>query len=272
MRILAALIALSCSCLRTTTFHCTSSTECTKGGVAGECQAETGVCSFADTGCASGQRYGELSGSVAGQCVGAAMTPDAPPGYYKVGGTVSGLAGTGLVLHDNGADALTVDTSGPFAFATSLMTGKTYDVTVATQPTMGTCSVGMGSGTIASADVTNVAVTCTGAGGDPGIFCGGSTYCTASTMVCCNPNGTPTCTTSGACAGARMSCDDAADCGSSMPICCARVNGAGNWQSSQCQSSCGAPNLVMCDPNVSGACATGACKPWAKLTGYYACQ
>ena len=81
---------------------------------------------------------------------------------YTVGGTVSGLAGTGLVLQNNGADPLPIATIGAFTFATPVATGATYNVTVQTQPSnpAQTCTVRNGSGSISGANVTNVTVTC----------------------------------------------------------------------------------------------------------------
>lgn len=87
-------------------------------------------------------------------------TTPPPPTQYTIGGQVTGLSGTGLVLQDNGGDNLTVSASGPFTFATKLNSGATYSVTVMTQPSGQTCTVASGSGT-ASANVTNVAVSCT---------------------------------------------------------------------------------------------------------------
>ena len=79
---------------------------------------------------------------------------------YTVGGTVSGLTGT-VVLQDNGGDNLSVSANGPFTFATALASGAAYSVTVITNPTGQTCTVTNGSGTIASTNITNMAVTCT---------------------------------------------------------------------------------------------------------------
>ena len=79
---------------------------------------------------------------------------------YTVGGSVSGLSGT-VVLQDNGGDNLSLSASGPFTFATALAGGTAYNVTVKTSPTGQTCTVSGGSGTIGSANVTNVAVSCT---------------------------------------------------------------------------------------------------------------
>jgi alpha-tubulin suppressor-like RCC1 family protein len=80
---------------------------------------------------------------------------------YSVGGSVSGLTATGLVLTNNGGDALTV-TSGAskFAFATALAFGSNYAVAVQTQPAGQTCSVAGGAGAVGAGDVTTVAVTC----------------------------------------------------------------------------------------------------------------
>jgi hypothetical protein len=80
---------------------------------------------------------------------------------YTVGGTVAGLAGSGLVLRLNGGSDLTVGTNGPFTFAGGLVSGTPYTVTVGTQPAGQTCTVANGSGTIGTANVDNVAVTCT---------------------------------------------------------------------------------------------------------------
>ena len=80
---------------------------------------------------------------------------------YRVGVTVTGLSGAGLVLRNNGGDDLRVTGSGSFDFATTVLSGKAYDVTVATQPSSPTqsCTVASGKGTMGGAKVT-LAVTC----------------------------------------------------------------------------------------------------------------
>jgi hypothetical protein len=82
---------------------------------------------------------------------------------FTIGGTVSGLGGTGLMLQNNGGDDLSVSADGAFTFTTPLADGSAYDVAVLTQPTglSQTCTVANASGTLMGADVTNVAVTCT---------------------------------------------------------------------------------------------------------------
>lgn len=81
---------------------------------------------------------------------------------FAVGGNVSGLVGSGLVLQNNGAGDLPVAADGTFAFTERLATGNAYNVVVLSNPTSPsqTCTVAQGSGTIASADIANVAVTC----------------------------------------------------------------------------------------------------------------
>ena len=73
---------------------------------------------------------------------------------------MSGLSGT-VVLQDNGGDNLSVTANGSFTFATALAGGAAYSVTVKTNPSGQTCTVSSGSGTVGSANVTNVAVSCT---------------------------------------------------------------------------------------------------------------
>ena len=82
---------------------------------------------------------------------------------YTVGGSVSGLTGTGLVLQDNGGDNLSISASGTFTFVTRVASGGAYAVTVQTQPSGQSCAVANGSGTMGTANITNVTVTCTAA-------------------------------------------------------------------------------------------------------------
>jgi DNA-binding beta-propeller fold protein YncE len=81
---------------------------------------------------------------------------------YFIGGTVTGLTTGSLTLQDNGGDNLNVQGSAPnFTFATGLASGATYVVTVQTQPTGFTCAVSPTTPqTVASSNVTSVAVTC----------------------------------------------------------------------------------------------------------------
>lgn len=120
--------------------------------------------SVSDT-CADGASVGVLDGLTytialldADCVVSAAFVPDA----HTVGGSVNGLAGSGLQLRINGAETLAVDADGAFAFPTALVYGTIYDVVVATQPEQPwqTCTVANGSGTIGDADVIGVVVTC----------------------------------------------------------------------------------------------------------------
>ena len=83
-----------------------------------------------------------------------------PPPNYTLGGTVSGLTASGLVLAD-GPQTITVKSSAKsFTFGPMLVSGSTYVVTVQTQPAGQVCSVTDGSGAATTANVANVVVAC----------------------------------------------------------------------------------------------------------------
>ncbi|HVV49258.1 MAG TPA: hypothetical protein VHO06_06350, partial [Polyangia bacterium] len=100
---------------------------------------------------------------------------------YTVGGTVSGLAGTGLVLKDNGGDNLSVTANGTFTFATPVASGSAYAVTVGTLPSSPAqnCAVTSGTGTIAGAAVSNVSIVCTNV-----VFCATAAENGTITLTC----------------------------------------------------------------------------------------
>ena len=102
-------------------------------------------------------------------------TLNAPPVTYTIGGNVSGLTGSGLVLEDNGTNNLTVTADGPFVFTTPIASGNAYAVTVLTQPSSPaqTCRVTNGTGA-ATANVTNVQVACTNPNANLWTWMGGS--------------------------------------------------------------------------------------------------
>jgi len=82
---------------------------------------------------------------------------------FTVGGTITGLDGSGMVLQNNGGDNLNVSGTGNvnFTFATPLIPGATYNVTILTQPSNPAqiCNVANATGTI-SGSVTNVEISC----------------------------------------------------------------------------------------------------------------
>jgi hypothetical protein len=97
-----------------------------------------------------------------GACSGGGSNAGGGPDTHTVGGSVSGLQGTGLVLQDNLGNDLPIVSSGTFVFTTAIAAGGAYSVTVKTQPTNAwqTCTVSGGSGTVAAANITGVVVTC----------------------------------------------------------------------------------------------------------------
>ncbi len=79
---------------------------------------------------------------------------------YTIGGTVTGLGGSGLVLQDNLANNLSIGSNGSFAFLGTFATGTPYSVTVLSSPAGQNCGVTNGSGTVANANVTSIQVNC----------------------------------------------------------------------------------------------------------------
>jgi len=79
---------------------------------------------------------------------------------YSVGGSVTGLTGSGLVLA-SGTDTLAVAANAvAFTLPNTFASGASYEVTVKAHPPGLRCSVTDGSGVVAAANVSNVTVTC----------------------------------------------------------------------------------------------------------------
>jgi environmental stress-induced protein Ves len=101
------------------------------------------------------------SGTVEGAAIEVVVT--CTTNSFAIGGTVSGLEGTGLILQNNGGDDLLIGADGTFAFPIPVASGAAYAVTVSAQPASPwqTCAVTNGSGTLAGAAIADVTVTCT---------------------------------------------------------------------------------------------------------------
>ncbi|WP_395377132.1 choice-of-anchor D domain-containing protein [Marinicella sp. W31] len=102
----------------------------------------------------------DATGTLAGSDVTIAVT--CAKDTFTVGGSVSGLTGTGLTLQNNAGDDLLITADGSFTFNTALADLSNYAVIVSTQPNTPTqsCTVSNGSGQINGENVTNVSVDC----------------------------------------------------------------------------------------------------------------
>jgi uncharacterized repeat protein (TIGR03803 family) len=101
-----------------------------------------------------------VCGALVGCGGGSGDTASPTPMAFTVGGSISGLTGTGLVLEDNGTDRVTAAASATsFIFSGRVASGGAYAVTVTTQPVGQTCTVSSGSGMV-NANITTAAVTC----------------------------------------------------------------------------------------------------------------
>jgi uncharacterized repeat protein (TIGR03803 family) len=100
------------------------------------------------SGCGSGSGHG-----------GSGQTPIQTQ-TYSLGGTVSGLSGSGLTLGNGGTTLQVAAGATSFTMSSSMASGTAYAITVVSQPADQTCTVAQGSGTIGTANVGNVVVTC----------------------------------------------------------------------------------------------------------------
>jgi hypothetical protein len=115
--------------------------------------------------CAVTNGSGSLTANVSNVAI-TCTTPPAPA--YTVGGTITGLTGTGLSLRLNNQAGASYNTSPAagavtFGFTQTLATGDAYNVGIRVHPTNPAqiCTLASGAGTIGSANVSNVAITCT---------------------------------------------------------------------------------------------------------------
>jgi len=82
------------------------------------------------------------------------------PALYGVGGSISALTTSGLSLGASGNSVSVPAGAATFQLPNLFAAGAAYQVRVLAQPQGQTCSVAAGSGTIGSASVTNVQVSC----------------------------------------------------------------------------------------------------------------
>jgi hypothetical protein len=90
----------------------------------------------------------------------AIVVSNGPP-TYTIGGTLIGLAAGATVQVLNATATLPLSANGAFTLPTGLPSGGNYAVTVGTATSAQICTVQNGSGTVVSANVTNVVVYCT---------------------------------------------------------------------------------------------------------------
>jgi hypothetical protein len=118
--------------------------------VTGQPASPTQVCSVT-----SGGTGTVTNGNVSGITVACTTTT------FTVSGRVSGLAGSGLTLNDGAGHVVPASPSG---FSTTLASGTAYSWSIASNPTSPwqTCAVTAGAtGTVTTANIGNVVVTCT---------------------------------------------------------------------------------------------------------------
>jgi len=104
-------------------------------------------------------RVRALGDGVASDYSNVATATTAARSTFAIGGTVTGLRGSVVLVNRGTNEELTVDADGAFTFVTTQDAGTTFDVAVSTQPRGQRCDVAAGLGVVTAA-VTAVRVTC----------------------------------------------------------------------------------------------------------------
>lgn len=88
------------------------------------------------------------------------VTPPTPT--YTLGGSVTGLSASGLVLSDGIETVAVPPNASGFTFPTQLTSSTKYSVTIVSQPTgiTQTCVLSNATGSVGNSNITNVAVSC----------------------------------------------------------------------------------------------------------------
>jgi 6-phosphogluconolactonase (cycloisomerase 2 family) len=84
---------------------------------------------------------------------------------FQLGGTVSGLVGSGLVISDSNGAEFKASSNGAFSLPGEYSAGSAYSVSVSAQPISSPaqyCAVGNASGTFGNSSISDIAVTCHG--------------------------------------------------------------------------------------------------------------
>jgi 6-phosphogluconolactonase len=87
---------------------------------------------------------------------------EGPTPAHTIGGTVSGVAGSGLALQNGLGGTVSVAANATTFTFSALPEGTSYNVTIRQQPSAPgqTCTVSNGAGTVGTEDITTIAVTC----------------------------------------------------------------------------------------------------------------
>ncbi len=125
-------------------------------------QADAGQAVQSASGCGGSLAAGGFTFSTAAIDTDCSVSVQFAPLQRHIGGTVTGLAGSGLQLSLNGSETLAVSADGAFRFNTTLAGGDAYAAAIAVQPQQPRqdCVVVNGSGVVGAGDVTNIVIHC----------------------------------------------------------------------------------------------------------------
>jgi hypothetical protein len=96
-----------------------------------------------------------------GELISQATTPTTPTTpTYTIGGTITGFTSGTLILQLNTDADTSIAANTKYTFSTKLATGTAYTITIKTNPTGSFCLITNATGTVSSADISNVNITC----------------------------------------------------------------------------------------------------------------
>lgn len=79
---------------------------------------------------------------------------------YSVGGSISGLRASGLVLSNGSATLSLASGATSFSFSAKKSTGETYSVAIQSNPTGQTCNLSNSVGTVGSQSISDISILC----------------------------------------------------------------------------------------------------------------
>ncbi len=87
---------------------------------------------------------------------------DCETNRYTIGGTISGLEGSGLILQNNDGNDLSITADGNFTFSQAIVDGGSFSVAVVSAPSspMQSCSISNESGNVSGSNVSSITLTC----------------------------------------------------------------------------------------------------------------
>lgn len=87
-------------------------------------------------------------------------TPAPTNSMHSVGGNVSGLGNSELVINSNLGDEISINSDGEFIFPTKFSNGANFEVSIISQPATLSCTAQNATGQVSNQDFTDISILC----------------------------------------------------------------------------------------------------------------